>query len=77
MMLEWKRPLAKLDFFKLVYVSAEGHKAEDVVPSSSESYVLRGLAPGTLYTVSITAERGRRTSAPTTISAPTGQHPKK
>nr|XP_040051520.1 tenascin isoform X3 [Gasterosteus aculeatus aculeatus] len=71
MMLEWKRPLAKLDFFKLVYVSAEGHKAEDVVPSSSESYVLRGLAPGTLYTVSITAERGRRTSAPTTISAPT------
>lgn len=72
MMLEWKRPLAKLDSFRLVYVSADGHRVEDVVPGSSESHALRGLTPGTLYTVSIIAERGRRTSTPTTISAPTG-----
>ncbi|XP_068460743.1 tenascin isoform X3 [Clinocottus analis] len=71
MMLEWKRPQAKLDSFRLVYVSADGHRAEDVVPSSSESHNLRGLTPGMLYTVSIIAERGRRTSAPATISAPT------
>ncbi|KAM8887367.1 tenascin isoform 3-T5 [Spinachia spinachia] len=71
MTLEWKRPLAKLDSFRLVFVSAEGHKGEDVVPSSSESHILRGLAPGMLYTVSISAERGRRTSAPAIISAPT------
>ncbi|XP_070760058.1 tenascin isoform X1 [Enoplosus armatus] len=71
MVLEWKRPLAKLDSFRLVYVSADGHRAEDVVPGSSESHTLRGLTPGMLYTVSITAERGRRASAPTTISAPT------
>ncbi|XP_068559367.1 tenascin isoform X3 [Cebidichthys violaceus] len=71
MMLEWKRPLAKLDSFRLVYVSADGHRAEDVVPGSSESHILRGLTPGMLYTISIIAERGRRTSAPTTISAPT------
>ncbi|XP_056274974.1 tenascin-like isoform X2 [Pseudoliparis swirei] len=71
MMLEWKRPLAKLDSFRLVYVSADGHRVEDVVPGSSESHALRGLTPGTLYTVSIIAERGRRTSTPTTISAPT------
>ncbi|XP_037339435.2 tenascin isoform X1 [Pungitius pungitius] len=71
MMLEWKRPLAKLDFFRLVYVSAEGHRGDDVVPSGSESHILRGLAPGMLYTVSITAERGHRTSAPSTISAAT------
>lgn len=74
MMLEWKRPLAKLDSFRLVYVSADGHKAEEVVPGSSESHTLRGLTPGMLYIISITAERGSRTSAPTTISAPTGQH---
>lgn len=73
MMLEWKRPVAKLDSFRLVYVSADGHKAEEVVPGSTESHTLRGLTPGMLYTISITAERGRRTSAPTTISAPTGQ----
>ncbi|XP_037633005.1 tenascin-like isoform X2 [Sebastes umbrosus] len=71
MMLEWKRPLAKLDSFRLVYVSADGHRAEEVVPASSESHILRGLTPGMLYTISIIAERGRRTSAPTTISAPT------
>ncbi|XP_031733205.1 tenascin isoform X2 [Anarrhichthys ocellatus] len=71
MMLEWKRPVAKLDSFRLVYVSADGHRAEDVVPGSSESHILRGLTPGMLYTISIIGERGRRTSAPTTISAPT------
>ncbi|XP_076586344.1 tenascin isoform X4 [Chaetodon auriga] len=71
MMLEWKRPLAKLDSFRLVYVSADGHRAEEVVPGNSETHNLRGLTPGMLYTISITAERGRRTSAPSTISAPT------
>uniref|UniRef100_A0A7N8XZ47 Tenascin C n=1 Tax=Mastacembelus armatus TaxID=205130 RepID=A0A7N8XZ47_9TELE len=71
MVLGWKRPLAKLDSYRLVYVSADGHRAEDVVPDSSESFILKGLTPGMLYTISITAERGRRTSAPTTISAPT------
>ncbi|XP_034727754.1 tenascin-like isoform X6 [Etheostoma cragini] len=71
MMLEWTRPLAKLDSFRLVYVSADGHRAEEVIPGSSESHTLRGLTPGMLYTISIIAERGRRTSAPSTISAPT------
>ncbi|XP_040899028.1 tenascin isoform X3 [Toxotes jaculatrix] len=70
-MLEWKRPLAKLDSYRLVYVSADGHRAEDVVPGNSESFTLRSLTPGMLYTISITAERGRRASAPATISAPT------
>ncbi|XP_056232853.1 tenascin-like isoform X2 [Seriola aureovittata] len=69
--LEWKRPLAKLDSYRLVYVSADGHRSEEVVSGSSESYTLRSLTPGMLYTVSIAAERGRRTSAPATISAPT------
>ncbi|KAL7392070.1 hypothetical protein ABVT39_019135 [Epinephelus coioides] len=71
MMLEWKRPLAKLDSFRLVYVSVDGRRAEEVVPGSSESHILRSLTPGMLYTISVIAERGRRTSAPTTISAPT------
>ncbi|CAB1450476.1 unnamed protein product [Pleuronectes platessa] len=70
-MLEWKRPLAKLDSYRLVHVSADGHRAEEVLPGSSESHTLRGLTPGMLYTISIIAERGRRTSAPATISAPT------
>ncbi|KAM3867832.1 tenascin isoform 2-T2 [Diretmus argenteus] len=71
MMLEWKRPLAKFESYRLVYVSADGHKAEAVVPGSAESHTLRNLTPGMLYTVSITAERGNRASTPATISAPT------
>ncbi|XP_053726373.1 tenascin isoform X3 [Synchiropus splendidus] len=71
MIVEWKRPLAKFDSYRLVHVSADGQRAEEVLPSSSDTHTLRGLSPGMLYTLSITAERGRRTSAPSTISAPT------
>ncbi|XP_014873465.1 tenascin isoform X3 [Poecilia latipinna] len=71
MMLEWKRPLAKLDSYRLVYVSADGQRAEDSVPGTSESHTLRGLNPGMMYTVGVTAERGRRSSAPATVSAAT------
>ncbi|XP_027888874.1 tenascin isoform X3 [Xiphophorus couchianus] len=71
MMLEWKRPMAKLDSYRLVYVSADGQRAEDSVPGGSESHTLRGLNPGMMYTVSITAERGRRSSAPASVSAAT------
>lgn len=74
MMLEWRRPFAKLDSYRLVYISADGHRAEEVIPGSSETHTLRGLTPGMLYTINISAERGRRSSIPATISAPTGQH---
>uniref|UniRef100_A0A672YZE1 Tenascin-like n=1 Tax=Sphaeramia orbicularis TaxID=375764 RepID=A0A672YZE1_9TELE len=75
MMLEWKRPMAKLDSYRLVYVSPDGHRDEVTVPGSAEMHILRGLTPGMLYTIKITAERGRRTSAPATISAPTETEP--
>ncbi|KAM9743871.1 tenascin isoform 2-T4 [Menidia menidia] len=75
MVLEWKRPVAKLDSYRLEYVSADGHKAQDVVPGGLESHALTGLTPGMLYTVRVSAERGRRTSAPATISAPTEAEP--
>ncbi|CAN9512792.1 unnamed protein product [Ophioblennius macclurei] len=71
MSLEWQPPFAKLDSYRLVYVSADGQRAEDVIPGSAMSHTLKGLTPGMLYTISITAERGRRTSVPATISAPT------
>ncbi|XP_059920201.1 tenascin-like isoform X2 [Gadus macrocephalus] len=71
MSLEWRRPMAKLDGYRLVRVSPDGHKAEVTVPGSADTHTLRGLSPGTLYTISIAAERGRRTSTPTTVSAPT------
>lgn len=74
--LEWKRPLAKFDHYRLIHVSADGHRTEENVPGSSDTHILTGLTPGMMYTISITAERGRRSSVPSTISAPTGQRPK-
>lgn len=71
MTLQWKRPVAKLDTYRLIYISAEGQKDEAMVPSGTEEHTFKGLTPGMLYTIKITAERGRRTSAPATISAPT------
>ncbi|XP_072289108.1 tenascin isoform X2 [Eucyclogobius newberryi] len=71
MTLQWKRPVAKLDSYRLVYMSADGQRDEALVPSGAETHTFRSLTPGMLYTVRITAERGRRISAPATISAPT------
>uniref|UniRef100_H3CZ25 Tenascin Cb n=1 Tax=Tetraodon nigroviridis TaxID=99883 RepID=H3CZ25_TETNG len=69
MLLEWRHPQAKLDSYRLVYVSADGHRREEVLPGDLKSYSLVDLSPGTLYTISISAERGSRTSAPNTVSA--------
>lgn len=73
MTLTWKRPQAKIDIYRLVYMSLDGRKAEAVVQGGSVTHTLRNLSPGMLYTITITAERGRRQSASTTISSPTGQ----
>lgn len=75
MTLSWKKPLAKIDIYRLVYVSADGRKAEAVVQGNSVTHTLRNLGPGMLYTVTITAERGRRQSAAATISSPTEAEP--
>uniref|UniRef100_A0A674P506 Tenascin Cb n=1 Tax=Takifugu rubripes TaxID=31033 RepID=A0A674P506_TAKRU len=68
MLLEWRHPQAKLDSYRLVYVSADGHRSEEVLPGDLKSYSLMELTPGMLYTISINTERGSRTSAPITIS---------
>ncbi|XP_062873477.1 tenascin isoform X2 [Trichomycterus rosablanca] len=71
LMLAWKRPLAKIDVYRLVFVSADGHKTELEVPGSANTHVLRNLNPGMVYTITLTSERGRKKSAPATISGST------
>lgn len=73
MVLIWRRPVAKIDAYKLVFVAADGHRAEFEVPDSVSTYILKNLNPGMLYTITLTAERGRKKSAPTSIQASTGQ----
>ncbi|KGL95792.1 Tenascin-R, partial [Charadrius vociferus] len=73
--LRWRRPVAKFDRYRLIYVSASGKKNEVEIPVDSTSFILRGLDAGTEYTVSLVAEKGRHKSKPTTVKGSTGVHP--
>lgn len=73
LMLVWRRPVAKIDYFRLVFVSPDGKKTETEVPGGVNTHTLVNLNPGTVYTITLIAERGRMKSAPVTLSASTGQ----
>ncbi|XP_071430389.1 tenascin isoform X4 [Pithys albifrons albifrons] len=73
--LRWRRPVAKFDRYRLVHVSPSGKKNEVEVPVDSTSFILRGLEPGTEYTISLVAEKGRHKSKPTTVKGSTEQEP--
>ncbi|XP_075628314.1 tenascin isoform X4 [Balearica regulorum gibbericeps] len=69
--LRWRRPVAKFDRYRLVYVSPSGKKNEVEIPVDSTSFILRGLEAGTEYTISLVAEKGRHKSKPTTVKGST------
>ncbi|XP_058709403.1 tenascin isoform X2 [Poecile atricapillus] len=69
--LRWRRPVAKFDRYRLVYSGASGKKSEVEIPVDSTSFLLRGLDPGTEYTISLLAEKGRHKSKPTTVKGST------
>ncbi|XP_076854360.1 tenascin isoform X2 [Brachyhypopomus gauderio] len=72
LVLIWKRPVAKIDVYRLVFVSADGHRAEVEVPGAASTYTLRNLSPGMLYIITLTSERGRKKSVPANLRASTG-----
>ncbi|KAM9256685.1 tenascin [Cariama cristata] len=73
--LRWRRPVAKFDRYRLIYVSPSGRKNEVEIPVDSTSFILRGLDAGTEYTVSLVAEKGRHKSKPTTVKGLTEEEP--
>ncbi|XP_010303371.2 tenascin isoform X1 [Balearica regulorum gibbericeps] len=73
--LRWRRPVAKFDRYRLVYVSPSGKKNEVEIPVDSTSFILRGLEAGTEYTISLVAEKGRHKSKPTTVKGSTEEEP--
>ncbi|XP_065710205.2 tenascin isoform X7 [Patagioenas fasciata] len=73
--LRWRRPVAKFDRYRLTYVSPSGRKNEAEIPVDSTSFILRGLEPGTEYTISLVAEKGRHKSKPTTVKGSTEEEP--
>ncbi|KAJ8005892.1 hypothetical protein DPEC_G00122620 [Dallia pectoralis] len=73
MVLVWQKPVAKIDRYRLEYVSADGQRAEVTPVARDVKYTLMSLRPGMMYTITLTAERGHKQSGPATISAATGQ----
>ncbi|XP_053863117.1 tenascin isoform X9 [Malaclemys terrapin pileata] len=69
--LRWRRPLAKFDRYRLTYMNPSGRKNEIEIPADSTSYILRGLEPGTEYTITLVAEKGRHKSKPTMVKEST------
>ncbi|XP_053852010.1 tenascin isoform X5 [Vidua macroura] len=69
--LRWRRPVAKFDHYRLLYTGPSGKKSEVEIPVDSTSFLLRGLEPGTEYTISLLAEKGRHKSKPTTVKGST------
>ncbi|XP_038012405.1 tenascin isoform X2 [Motacilla alba alba] len=73
--LRWRRPVAKFDHYRLAYTGPSGRKSEVEIPVDSTSFLLRGLEPGTEYTISLLAEKGRHKSKPTTVKGSTEAEP--
>ncbi|NWZ89482.1 TENA protein, partial [Nesospiza acunhae] len=71
--LRWRRPVAKFDHYRLVYTNPSGKRSEVEIPVDSSSFLLRGLEPGTEYTISLLAEKGRHKSKPTTVKGSTAK----
>ncbi|XP_050837086.1 tenascin isoform X4 [Serinus canaria] len=69
--LRWRRPVAKFDHYRLVYTAPSGRRSEVEIPVDSSSFLLRGLEPGTEYSISLLAEKGRHKSKPTTVKGST------
>ncbi|XP_023963250.2 tenascin isoform X7 [Chrysemys picta bellii] len=69
--LRWRRPLAKFDRYRLTSTNPSGRKNEIEIPADSTSYILRGLEPGTEYTITLVAEKGRHKSKPTMVKEST------
>ncbi|XP_062496320.1 tenascin isoform X3 [Pezoporus occidentalis] len=73
--LRWRRPVAKFDHYRLIFVNPSGKKSEVEIPVDSTSFILRGLDAGTEYTISLVAEKGRHKSKPTTVKGSTEAEP--
>ncbi|XP_068190376.1 tenascin-like isoform X3 [Antennarius striatus] len=69
--LSWQKPQAKVSAYRLVCVSKDGYVVEGEIPGTATSYVLSRLTPGMSYSITLTAERGLKSSAPVTLSATT------
>ncbi|KAM8850015.1 tenascin-R isoform 3-T4 [Spinachia spinachia] len=73
--LVWGLVQGPIDHYKVTYTSSSGITAELNVPKDVTTTTLIDLEPGTEYTVTVAARRGRQQSTAATIDAFTGIRP--
>ncbi|XP_053739847.1 tenascin-R isoform X5 [Synchiropus splendidus] len=75
--LAWGLVQGPIDHYKITYTSSSGVTTEETVPKDTTSITLSDLEPGTEYTITVAARRGRQQSTAATIDAFTGMDPPK
>ncbi|XP_051809934.1 tenascin-R isoform X5 [Acanthochromis polyacanthus] len=75
--LVWGLVQGPIDHYKVTYTSSFGITTELTVPKDVTTTTLTDLEPGTEYTITVAARRGRQQSTAATIDAFTGMDPPK
>ncbi|NXF32764.1 TENR protein, partial [Nyctibius bracteatus] len=73
--LAWTKATGPIDHYRITFTPASGMASEVTVPRDKSQLTLSELEPGTEYTISIIAERGRQQSLEATVDAFTGVRP--
>ncbi|XP_073419759.1 tenascin-R isoform X2 [Dendrobates tinctorius] len=73
--LVWTKAQGPIDHYRISFTPSSGMASEITVPPEISQYDLTDLDPGTEYTITIIAERGRQQSRETTVDAYTGFRP--
>ncbi|KAL1280535.1 hypothetical protein QQF64_015135 [Cirrhinus molitorella] len=71
----WGTVQGPIDHYRVTYTSSTGVTTELTVPKDVNSTTLTDLEPGTEYTITVAAQRGRQQSTAATIDAFTGFRP--
>lgn len=70
---QWGIVQGPIDHYRITYTSSSGVKTELTMPKDATSATLTDLVPGTEYTITVAAQRGRQQSTAATIDAFTGR----
>ncbi|KAM4773856.1 tenascin-R isoform 3-T3 [Cyanocitta cristata] len=73
--LAWTKAMGPIDHYRITFTPASGMASEVTVSREESQLTLSELEPGTEYTISIIAERGRQQSLEATVDAFTGVRP--
>ncbi|XP_028832840.1 tenascin-R isoform X1 [Denticeps clupeoides] len=73
--LQWSLVQGPIDHYRVTHTSSSGVTTEMTVPKDITTATLSELEPGTEYTITVAAQRGRQQSTAATIDAFTGFRP--